>query len=213
MEVQDRVHDEAASRWVFFRQWLRNPLAVAAVSPSSRQLARRIVAELPANARRVVELGGGTGAITRAVLAHGVAPQDLLVVELNPDLHRHLRRRFPKVPIVRGDARDVDRLANECGFAAGGPIDAVISGLGLLSMPRQAQREILRAAFAVLAPQGRLIQFTYGPVNPVPAEVLQDLGLVSIRSRLTWWNLPPATIWVYSRSRSVGIDAKPARLR
>lgn len=213
MEAKAHSSSEAASRWVFFRQWLKNPLTTAAISPSSRLLARRMIAELPPDARRVVELGGGTGAITRAAIDHGLAPRDVLVVELNADLHRHLERSFPDVVVVAGDAGDVARLAVESGYSRGGPADAVISGLGLLSMPRPQQRRILAAAFSVLRPEGRFIQFTYGPVSPVPAELLTSLGLVAVRSRLTWWNLPPATIWVFSRGRSTAVPAVPSKLR
>lgn len=213
MEAKLLSRHEARSRWVFFRQWLKNPVATAAIAPSSRRLARRMIAELPSECRRVIEFGGGTGAITRALLAHGLAPEDVLVIELNPDLYRHLRRSFPAVRVVQGDARDCPRLAEECGFAAGGPADAVVSGLGLLAMPRAEQRAVLAAAFSVLAPEGCLIQFTYGPVNPVPAELLLELGLAATRSRLTWWNLPPATVWVFARARSRVVPAVPARLR
>ena len=73
-----------AHTWTFFRQWLKNPLGMAAISPSSRQLARQMMSELPRGARRVVELGGGTGVFTRALLDSGIAPADLLVLECVP---------------------------------------------------------------------------------------------------------------------------------
>lgn len=213
MDLKVGNHDEVASRWIFFRQWLRNPLSTAAVSPSSRLLARRMIAELPPGCRRVIEFGGGTGAITQALLDHGLAPEDVLVVELNPDLYRHLRGRFPRVPVVHGRAEAIVQLAEESGFSRRGPADAVVSGLGLLSMPRAVQRSVLSAAFSVLAPEGRLIQFTYGPVSPVVGELLSELDLVATRSRLTWWNLPPATVWVFTRATSKSVPAVRSRLR
>ena len=83
--------------------------------------------------------------------------------------------------------------------------DAVISGLGLLSMPRPAQQTILQAAFDILQPDGRFIQFTYGPANPVTREVVDALELTARRASFTWWNVPPATVYVYQRrvSRSM----------
>ena len=54
--------------WTFFRQWLKNPLGMAAISPASQQLARQMMSELPRGSRRVIELGGGTGVFTQALL-------------------------------------------------------------------------------------------------------------------------------------------------
>ncbi|MBN8481738.1 MAG: methyltransferase domain-containing protein [Xanthomonadales bacterium] len=197
----------ARPTWTFFRQWLKNPLGIAALSPSSRWLAREMIAQLPAGARRVVELGGGTGVFTEALLDHGIAARDLLVVELNDELHRLLKRRFPEAHVVRGDARALEDLVRESGYAEAGPADAMLSGLGLLSMSRATQRDILRAAFAVLAPEGRLIQFTYGPASPVSREVLDDLGLTARRVGVAWRNVPPAAVYVLARSRSRPVKA------
>src|SRR5689334_6322757 len=81
--------------WTFFRQWLKNPLRVAAISPSSRQLARQMMTQLPRTAKRVIELGGGTGVFTQALADHGIEAADMLVLELNEELHQHLVRQFP----------------------------------------------------------------------------------------------------------------------
>ncbi|MEO8957320.1 MAG: hypothetical protein ABI304_00120 [Rudaea sp.] len=194
--------------WTFFRQWLKNPLAVAAFSPSGRQLARQMIAELPHGVRRVIELGGGTGVFTRALIGHGILPADLLVLELNEALYRHLQVRFRGSHVVCGDARKLHELATSDGFLAAGPADAVISGLGLLSMPRRLQAEILEAGFSTLTPEGRFIQFTYGPKSPVSRELLAELGLSVRRGGFAWWNMPPATVYVFTRNRSRGIHAK-----
>jgi phospholipid N-methyltransferase len=201
----------ATPGWTFFRQWLKNPLAIAAISPSSRQLARQMVAELPEATRRVVELGGGTGVFTQALIDHGIAPADLMVVELNEELHHHLRRRFPEVTVACADARDLPDVARRSGFLDAGPVDAVISGLGLLSMPRITQQSIVEAAFQVLRPDGRLIQFTYGPASPVSKEVLESLDLNARRGNFAWWNMPPATVYVYGRNRSRAVKARSMR--
>jgi phosphatidylethanolamine/phosphatidyl-N-methylethanolamine N-methyltransferase len=188
--------------WTFFRQWLKSPLSIAAISPSSQHLARQMLAELPDGARRVVELGGGTGVFTAALLGHGIAPRDLLVLELNEDLHQHLRQRFPAAHVICGDARELPEIAARSGYADEGPADAVLSGLGLLSMGRGMQKAIVEAAFRVLRPDGRFIQFTYGPTSPVKADVLAELELVARRASLTWRNVPPATVYVFERARS-----------
>ncbi|PRH81842.1 class I SAM-dependent methyltransferase [Arenimonas caeni] len=197
--------------WTFFRQWLKNPRGVAAISPSSRQLARQMMSELPNGARRVVELGGGTGVFTRALLDHGISPRDLLVLELNEELHQHLQRHFPQVQVACADARDLGAVARQHGFDESSPADAVVSGLGLLSMPRPTQQAILAAAFDCLQPEGRFVQFTYGPANPVNREVLDDLDLVARRGSFTWWNVPPATVYVYSRRVSRAIRPRSMR--
>jgi phospholipid N-methyltransferase len=197
--------------WTFFRQWLKNPIRVAAISPSSKQLARQMMSQLPPPCRRVIELGGGTGVFTEALLGHGIEPADLLVLELNEELHQHLVRLFPGVAVVCGDASDLRQIAARHGFAESAAADAVISGLGLLSMPRPTQQAILSAAFDCLQPDGRFVQFTYGPANPVTREVIDNLGLVARRASFTWWNVPPATVYVYQRRTSRAIEARSMR--
>lgn len=197
--------------WTFFRQWLKNPLGTAAISPSSRQLARQMMSELPRSAKRVIELGGGTGVFTRALLDHGIDPADLLVLELNEELHQHLQRHFPLVQIACADAADLASVAAARGFGPARPADAVISGLGLLSMPKPTQQSILSAAFGAMHGQGRFVQFTYGPANPVAREVLDALDLTARRGSFTWWNVPPATVYVYSRRVSRALAPRSMR--
>jgi len=206
-EDRPLASSDMPAAWTFFRQWLKNPLGIAALSPSGRQLTRQMICELPHEAKRVVELGGGTGVFTRALLGHGIEANDLLVLELNEALYEHLRTRFPKAHVVCGDARELKSIAAHDGFLNDGLADAVISGLGLLSMTRKTQSEILDAAFSVLKPEGRYIQFTYGPKSPVSRDLLAEMGLSVRRGGFAWWNVPPASVYVYTRNRSRGIHA------
>lgn len=193
--------------WTFFRQWLKNPRAMASLSPSSRRLAHEMIAQLPSQSRRVVELGAGTGVFTRALIEHGIEPGDLLVVELNNELSKLLKRRFPETHVVNGNACDLAGIVATTGFGEPGGIDAVISGLGFLAMPRPMQRRILEEVFAVLAPGSPLIQFTYAPTNPLPRDLLNELGLGVRRAGVAWMNVPPAIVYVYTRNRSKSIHA------
>lgn len=199
------MRNRSSERLRFIGQWLKNPRQTASVTPSSPELAAAMLAELPANSQRVIELGGGTGAITRALIDHGIAGKQLLVLELNQQLHDHLRLQLRDELLVRGDARELAQLAADAGFLGEGLADAVVSGLGLLSMDRSAATRILESAFACMRPDGCFIQFTYGPTSPVMESVLAAMGLSMRRGEFVLRNVPPATVWVYQRSQSKGI--------
>lgn len=197
MQIQARHRRRYARHWDFFRRWMRNPRAVAAVAPSSRELAQRMVDELPAGAGRVIELGPGTGVMTQLLLDRGLGADGLLAVELDPALHARLQARFPQLRVLHGDARRLDALARE--FVAPGELDAVVSSLGLLGMDEAGRGAVLAAAFALLRAQGRFVQFTYGARSPVSAAQLRRLGLQARRGAFVLRNLPPATVYVYTR--------------
>lgn len=192
--------DAAHLHWLtFLGQWLKHPRRMASVVPSGRQLAQLMVAALPHECREVIELGAGTGAITDALLRHGISPQALLAVEMNPVLHQLLQRRFPQAHIACGDACHLKLLAESSGVFSPGGVDVVCSSLGLLTMPTHLQHDIMAAAFSMLRPTGVFVQYTYGPHHPLDDEVRERLGLHCRRFGLAWRNLPPARVYVYSR--------------
>lgn len=191
---------DALPPWMLMlRQWLKHPRRTAAIAPSGPELATAMAAELPPGARRVIELGGGTGALTKALLAYGIPAQDLLIVELNDAMHARLQRRFPQARNVHGDARQLREIAGAQGFVGEDAADAIVSGLGVLSMDRRLQREIYAAAFDCLRAGGPLIQFTYGPQPPLADEIARELGLEATRGAFVLRNVPPATVYVYRR--------------
>lgn len=185
----------AAEFGMFSRQILRHPRQVSALAPSSPVLAAMMARQLPVMATRVAEFGAGLGSLTRAILAAGIAPHDLTLFEVNDTFCASLRAAFPGVAIVNGPAQ---RLA----ATEAGSLDAVVSGLPLLSMPANVQRDILAAAFHALAPDGVYIQFTYGLFAPLRTAVARDLGLTATRTARVWKNIPPATVYVYRRARN-----------
>jgi phosphatidylethanolamine/phosphatidyl-N-methylethanolamine N-methyltransferase len=194
--------DNLESAYRFFRQWLREPRAIAALAPSGRALATRMAAAVGRDASAVVELGGGTGVMTRALLERGIAPERLLVVELNPELHALLAAAFPGVEVVRANATDLVAVVRGSRGLVAGAVDAVLSSLGFLTMAREDQRRVLAAAFEVLRPAGRFVQFTYAPRVPVRRELREQLGLEARRVSWSLRNLPPAFVYVLRRRRT-----------
>ena len=69
-------------------------------------------------------------------------------------------------------------------------------------MSRATQRAILSAVFSVLGASGRFVQFTYGPASPLSRELLGELGLEVVRAGVAWLNVPPASVYVYTRRRA-----------
>lgn len=183
----------------FFKIWLRRPGQLGAVLPSSRGLATAVAACIDVQAPGiVVELGGGTGKVTEALLDAGVPVGSLIVVECEPALCEVLAARLPQVRLLCADARDLQPLLTQHGITE--PVKAVVSGLPLLCLKRDDCQRILSAAFDIMGEGGDFVQFTYGPASPVPREVCQRLGIRGRRARWIVSNLPPASVWHYRRA-------------
>jgi phospholipid N-methyltransferase len=173
--------------WLFARELISQPASVGAVWPSSSQLAKGMAACVPSEGKGlVIELGGGTGAVTQALLEHGIAPERLLVVERSPAFVQHLRARFPSIKVVEGDATELADL-----LEPGTEVDAIVSSLPLRSLPRGDAAAIVAQWRALLAPGGTVVQFTYDLRNtahrPPP-------GFLKRASDIVWANLPPARV-------------------
>jgi len=177
---------------LFFRQLLSRPKQISAIAPSSRFLARAMADGLKPG-QRVVEFGPGTGVLTKAILAAGVKPADLTLFEFNPDFVGHLRRGYPGVTVHNEGAQ-----AAAAHVAPG--VNAVISGLPLLSMPLEIREAIVRAAFDVLAQDGTYVQFTYGPRPPISDAQIAALGLTVEQTAYVLFNLPPARVFKFRRA-------------
>ena len=179
--------------FVFFRAWSRKPLRVASIVPSGPSLGRLITQELDGTRGPVIELGPGTGAFTRAIIARGVAEQNLVLVEMGREFASMLSRRFPRATLIEEDAAELGS------FGIRGPVGAVVSGLPLLSMTTDQVEAIISGAFKHLVSDGSFYQFTYGPRCPVPQKILRLLGLEAKLIGRALLNFPPASVYRISR--------------
>jgi phosphatidylethanolamine/phosphatidyl-N-methylethanolamine N-methyltransferase len=192
LEKSLRLDDEVR----FIRSWLEKPLAIGAVTPSGRVLARKMAAYVdPATPGPVIELGPGTGPVTEALLERGVAQDRLVLVEFNPTFCQLLRQRFPRAHVMQGDAYAIRSVLGTLGR----PAAAMVSGLPLFTKPLKTRMRLLRDAFALMRPDAPFIQFTYAVVPPVPKAAS---GMRVEASERIWMNLPPARVWVYRRPSS-----------
>ena len=182
----------------FFLRWLRRPARLGAVVPSGQALAAAVAGQIDAAAPgTVIELGAGTGRVTRALLEAGVAPEALVAIEREASFCALLAARFPGVRVVRGDARALEPLLAQAGV---GQAKAVVSSLPLLNISSADRRRVLTQAVAALGSDGVLVQYTYGPGAPVPSELRAQVGLEGERAGWVFANLPPAAVWRYRRA-------------
>jgi phosphatidylethanolamine/phosphatidyl-N-methylethanolamine N-methyltransferase len=181
---------------LFLQEWLAHPQRMGAVVPSSRQLATAMAHWLPADPDSfVLELGPGTGAVTQALLKHGLREERLVAIERNPKMARLLRLRFPRAHIITGDAWHLDVLLRQHNE----PIEsvgAVISSLPLLNFPPEEAGALAEKIRAILEHGGKWVQYSYhlGSGHHKSATHFQRLA-----SNIIWLNLPPARVNVYQK--------------
>jgi phosphatidylethanolamine/phosphatidyl-N-methylethanolamine N-methyltransferase len=184
-----RLDDEVR----FIRSWIEKPLAMGAVTPSgkvlARTMARYVEPEVPGP---VIELGPGTGPVTEALIEHGVNPARLVLIEFNPAFCQLLQKRYPEATVVQGDAYS---LGETLAGVMQHPAAAVVSGLPLVTKPLRTRLKLLRDALGLLQPGAPFVQFTYAVIAPIPTS-----GSLRVESsERIWRNMPPARVWVYRK--------------
>lgn len=183
--------EAAANKGLFFRRWLRNPLQMGSIIPSSQALCRRIAAAVERGPEEyVLELGAGTGVVSRALLAAGVPAHRLIVVEIVPEMAGFLRESLPGVNVICGDAFALKAALPD---QMRGHIGTAICGVPLVLLPLERQQAFIRSVEEVAPGRGFLL-YTYCVTSPLP---YRTLGLAAKRMAFTPQNFPPASVWRY----------------
>lgn len=182
----------------FFRGWVDKPKAVGAIIPTSGVTARRMASVIdPTSGKPVLELGAGTGVITRAILERGVKPEQLFAIEYSSEFVAHLKTRFPDINLIQGDAFNLDETLGE---HAGLTFDSIVSGVPLLNFPVKQRVRYVESLLDRIPPGRPIVQLTYGPRSPVPPGK-GDYRVT--RFDFIIRNIPPTTLWLYSRGEPV----------
>lgn len=181
--------------WVFFQRWLANPLSMGSIVPSSVGLRNLISKNVICGPDEiVVEFGGGTGALTRAILEAGVPAARVWSIEIDPELASFLHQTYPDVNVVHGDCRETGKFI---GSEQLGKVGTVVVGIPMVMLPLDLQREIVTEIFRVLPEGRRFLLYTYCATSPLD---MKKLGLKGKRLGWTPRNFPPASVWGYTKA-------------
>jgi phosphatidylethanolamine/phosphatidyl-N-methylethanolamine N-methyltransferase len=176
---------------LFLRRWLSNPLQMGSIVPSSPRLGNLIAGHIEKRSSSLVlELGAGTGAVTRSLIKSGISPTRIVMVEIVPEMADHLQGNFPHATVLQADAFNlpVDRIKN-----AAAEVGTVICGIPLVLLGEKKQRQFIEQVEAVAPGRGFLL-YTYCITSPLP---YRSLNLEARRLAWTPLNFPPASVWHY----------------
>ena len=152
---------------VWFQAYLRHPLQLGALFPSSSALSSLMVRHIKADAHgRILELGPGTGSFNRALLKRGVPEKNLVLLEKSSDFSTLLQNSFPKATVICGDAKDVVSILRPLG------IEVFVSGIPLNAMAAQLRQIICSEAFKLLRLGGSIVQVSYLPRCSIPNNII-----------------------------------------
>ena len=192
MGLKQRLEQKFDEEIRFFKGWQRDKKGVGALLPTSSVTARRMADVIDTSSGLpVLELGAGTGVITKAILERGVAPHDLVSIEYASHFCDLLRKRFSGVDIRNGDVFELDTVLAD---RRGQIFDSVISAVPMLSFPLERRIALMRDLLSRV-PRGRpVVQITHGPMSPLPA--MPEIYTIA-HFDFIMRNLPPAQLWLY----------------
>ena len=192
--MKQRFENKFGDEIRFLKGLAKGPRSVGAIMPTSSVTARKMASVIDVTSGLpVLELGPGTGVITKAILQRSVKPENLVSIEYSTDFYHHLKLIMPRVNFINGDAFNLDKTL---GSLKDQKFDTVVSGIPLLNFPMDMRVALLEDLLDRM-PAGRpVVQFSYGPVSPIIAKPdsyhIEHFAFVMR-------NIPPAQIWVYRR--------------
>lgn len=184
---------------LFLKRWIHQPRQLGTLAPISESLAHlaaQCIFQYYQPEFPIIELGAGTGRLTRALIAQGVHPKNIIAVELDPELASFLQQSLPGVQVIQGDAAKLDQYLSPDLF---GRLPVIVSVLPLMYFSLPLREEIIKKAFAGLDVLGHFFHVTYSPISPLKSiEDKIQRPFLSKRVVSKWINLPPGFVWHYS---------------
>lgn len=176
---------------LFFKGFLKHPVMVGSVIPSSKRLIDKMLAPVDWEKTKLfVEYGPGVGTFCRPILDRLAPDATLIAIDTNPDFVDYLKRdiRDPRFHVVNGSAADVESIIAEKGFDKA---DYVVSGLPFSTLPDGVGEEIGAATGRVVRPGGAFLVYQFSPKCRDYIEPNFD----RIDTDREWWNIPPAVLF------------------
>ena len=181
-------------QWQFLRGFLKNPVMVGSIIPSSRVLIDKMLGPVDwANTRLFVEYGPGVGTFTKPILERLGPDATLVTIDTNPDFTQYLKQQIddPRLVAVTGSAADVEKILAGRNL---GQADYVLSGLPFSTLPPGVGDAIAEATSKVIRKGGAFLVYQFSPkVRDFIAPHFD-----TIKRGFEWINVPPATLfWAY----------------
>ncbi len=192
--VRRSARGPTSPRWAFLRGFLKHPVMVGSIIPSSRTLIDRMLEPVDWDRCRLfVEYGPGVGTFTRTILDRLGEDATLLTIDTNPEFTDYLRHDIDdeRLVAVTGSAAEVERILADRGYATA---DYVLSGLPFSNLPAGVGLDIGASTARVIRPGGAFLVYQFSP------KVLDYIapGFERIERGFEWFNMPPATLfWAY----------------
>ncbi len=190
-----RIHPDLPGHLAFFSEFLKHPLQIGSIIPSSHFLERRILqAARIASARTIVELGSGTGGTTRAILREMKPDARLLSIEINQNFHQ-IVRNIPddRLTAHQGNALELPSILSLHGLP---PPDAVVSGIPFSTMPHEDGCRIVHAISSCLAENGYFV--AYQVSGKIAKLCIPHLGPVHVGREFI--NIPPMRVYQWRKN-------------
>jgi phospholipid N-methyltransferase len=189
--VRRVAHRAASPRWQFLRGFLKHPVMVGSIIPSSKVLIDRMLGRVDwDNTKLFVEYGPGVGTFTRPLLERMGPDATLIAIDTNADFTKYLKQAIddPRLVAVTGSAADVESIIAERGFDHA---DFVLSGLPFSTLPPGVGDAIGEATARVIRPGGAFLVYQFSP------KVLDFIKphFEKIDRGFEWVNVPPATLF------------------
>ena len=181
----------ANPQWQFLRGFLKNPVMVGSVIPSSRVLIEKMLRPVDwTNTRLFVEYGPGVGTFTHPILDLLADDATLLTIDTNPDFTKYLKESIedPRLVAVTGSAADVEKILADRGFDKA---DYVLSGLPFSTLPPGVGEAIAEATATVIRPGGAFLVYQF---SPKVRDFIKP-HFERIKRGFEWVNVPPATLF------------------
>jgi len=182
-------------QFAFFQEFLKHPLQIGSVIPSSRFLEKRILeASGVVSARTIVELGSGSGGTTRAILNEMPKQARLLSIEINAQLHASVSKICDDRLIAHlGNACEMKRILGIYDMARP---EVVISGIPFSTMSQRSGVQVIEAVSSLLAPNGRFVAYQ---VSKRVAELCRPL-LGAGQMEIELLNIPPVRVYQWEKN-------------
>ncbi len=200
-----KVDETMNNLFLLWKQILKNPRELGTVAPSSPYLAKCVVAAANINKQQhVVEVGAGTGPITRHIIKE-VTPEQFCIVEPNPEMLGTLKEEYPSAHHSAEYVQELETVVQGLGWSK---VDVVVSSLPWSIFPKPAVVSGLEAIHSVLTPNGKVLTLVYSHAQYFPSSLYLEHQFNRYfehvyRTRTTWRNVPPGYFLVGERPRTL----------